>query len=146
MHPSGQRLALLVKVGREIRLSPPDRAAEQLPVLQKPVGQVSSIVAAELAAGARTDKARRLLDDALLAPFERRGRILAPSSAAWRRSGAVLARTGTGGVSASRQNDVLLATQAREHGWAVVTRDSDLRMLRTQVVGLQVVAPFPERP
>jgi predicted nucleic acid-binding protein len=107
---------------------------------------LSSIVAAELAAGARTDKARRLLDDALLAPFERRGRILAPSSAAWRRSGAVLARTGTGGVSASRQNDVLLATQAREHGWAVVTRDSDLRMLRTQVAGLQVVAPFPERP
>jgi len=107
---------------------------------------LSSIVAAELAAGARTDKARRLLDDALLAPFERRGRILAPSSAAWRRSGAVLARTGAGGVSASRQNDVLLATQAREHGWAVVTRDSDLRMLRTQVTGLQVVAPFPERP
>jgi predicted nucleic acid-binding protein len=107
---------------------------------------LSSIVAAELAAGARTDKARRLLDDALLAPFERRGRILAPSSAAWRRSGAVLARTGSGGVSASRQNDVLLATQAREHGWAVVTRDSDLRMLRTQVTGLQVVAPFPERP
>lgn len=107
---------------------------------------LSSIVAAELTAGARTDKARRLLDDALLAPFERRGRILAPSSVAWRRSGAVLARTGTGSASASRQNDVLLAVQAREHGWTVVTRDSDLRTLRTQVPGLQVVAPFPERP
>lgn len=107
---------------------------------------LSSIVAAELTAGARTVKARRLLDDALLAPFERRGRILAPSSAAWRRGGAVLARTGTGSVSASRQNDVLLAAQAREHGWAVVTRDVDLRTLRTQVSGLQVVAPFPKRP
>ena len=107
---------------------------------------LSSIVAAELTAGARTEKARRLLDDALLAPFERRGRILAPSAAAWRRGGAVLARTGTSGVSASRQNDVLLAVQAREHGWVVVTRDSDLRTLRTQVSGLQVVAPFPERP
>ena len=107
---------------------------------------LSSIVAAELTAGARTDKARRLLDDALLAPFERRGRILAPSSVAWRRGGAVLARTGAGSASASRQNDVLLAVQAREHGWTVVTRDSDLRTLRTQVSGLQVVAPFPERP
>ena len=107
---------------------------------------LSSIVAAELTAGARTDKARRLLDDALLAPFERRGRILAPSSVAWRRGGAVLARTGAGSASASRQNDVLLAVQAREHGWTVVTRDSDLRTLRTQVPGLQVVAPFPERP
>ena len=107
---------------------------------------LSSIVAAELTAGARTEKARRLLDDALLAPFERRGRILAPSAAAWRRGGAVLARAGTSGVSASRQNDVLLAVQAREHGWVVVTRDSDLRTLRTQVSGLQVVAPFPERP
>jgi len=57
----------------------------------------------------------------------------------------VLARTGTSSVSASRQNDVLLAVQAREHGWAVVTRDSDLRTLRAQVSGLQVVAPFPER-
>jgi predicted nucleic acid-binding protein len=107
---------------------------------------LSSIVAAELTAGARTDKARRTLDDALLAPFERRGRILAPSSAAWRRGGAVLARAGTSSVSASRQNDVLLAAQAREHGWTVVTRDGDLRTLRAQVAGLQVVAPFPERP
>lgn len=107
---------------------------------------LSSVVVAELAAGARTEKTRRLLDDALLAPFERRGRILAPSSAAWRRGGAILARAGTGSVSASRQNDVLLAVQAREHGWTVVTRDGDLRTLRTQVSGLQVVAPFPDRP
>ena len=107
---------------------------------------LSSIVAAELTAGARTEKARRLLDDALLAPFEHRGRILAPSSAAWRRGGSILARAGTGSVSASRQNDVLLAAQAREHGWAVITRDSDLPTLRAQVAGLQVVAPFPERP
>lgn len=107
---------------------------------------LSSIVAAELTAGARSEKARRLLDDALLAPFERRGRILAPSSAAWRRGGAVLAKTGTSSVSASRHNDVLLAAQAREHGWAVITRDADLRALRAQVAGLQVVVPFPERP
>jgi predicted nucleic acid-binding protein len=48
-------------------------------------------------------------------------------------------------VSASRQNDVLLATLAREHGWDIVTRDGGLRTLRTPVAGLRVVAPFPER-
>ena len=107
---------------------------------------LSSIVVAELTAGARTDKTRRLLDDILLAPFERRGRIVAPTAGAWRRMGTVLARVGAGGARANRQNDVLLAVQAREQGWMVVTRDEDLRTLRPQVSGLQVSAPFPERP
>ena len=106
---------------------------------------LSSIVAAELTAGARSKKARRLLDEALLAAFERRARIIAPSLAAGRRTGAVLAKTGTSGTSASRQNDVLLAVQAREHGWTIVTRDEDFRALRPHVTGLQVIAPFPER-
>src|SRR3546814_20716826 len=44
---------------------------------------LSSIVAAELAAGARTDKARRLIDDALLAPFARRSRIQDRKSVGW---------------------------------------------------------------
>ena len=48
---------------------------------------LSSIVAAELTAGARSEKARRLLDDALLAAFERRARIIAPSTAAPRLGG-----------------------------------------------------------
>ena len=107
---------------------------------------LSSVVAAELTAGARTDRTRQLLDDALLAPFERRGRILPPSAGAWRRTGAILARLGAAGVSASRQNDVLLAAQAREQGWTIVTRDQDFRALRTQVSGLQIRAPFPGRP
>ena len=107
---------------------------------------VSSIVAAELTAGARTDKARRLLDEAVLAPFEQRGRILAPTAGAWRRMGAVLAQVGTAGASASRQNDALLAVQAREHGWTVITRDQDFQTLRAHVRGLRVSGPFPERP
>lgn len=106
---------------------------------------LSSVVAAELAAGARTDRARRVLDEAVLAPFDRRGRIIAPSVAAWQRTGAVLARAGTSGLTANRQNDVLLATQARERGWIVITRDHDLHALRPSINGLQVAAPYPER-
>ena len=107
---------------------------------------LSSIVAAELTAGARTEKARRLLDDSLLAPFERRGRILAPTAGAWRRMGTVLAQVGATGARASRQNDALLAVQAREHGWTVVTRDQDFQQLRSHISGLRVSLPFPARP
>jgi predicted nucleic acid-binding protein len=107
---------------------------------------LSSIVAAELTAGTRTDKARRVLDDALLDAFDRRGRVLAPSSASWRRTGALLGRIGPAGLSANRQNHALLAVQAREQGWTLVTRDRDFETLRPLVGGLKVAAPFPERP
>ena len=107
---------------------------------------LSSIVAAELTAGARTDKTRRVLNDLFLGAFERRGRVVAPSTAAWRRTGAILARAGTAGLSASRQNDALLAVQARERGWVVVTRDRDFQTLLPLVGGLRVALPFPERP
>ena len=106
---------------------------------------LSSVVAAELAAGARTEETRQILDDAVLAPFDRRGRIVAPSVAAWRRTGALLARAGAAGTTASRQNDMLLAAQAREYGWVVVTRDQDFQALRPLVNGLQVAAPYPDR-
>ena len=111
-----------------------------------PLTVLSSVVAAELTAGARTDRARRVLDDAVLAPFDRRGRIVAPSVAAWRRTGALFARSGATGLTASRQNDALLASQARERGWVVVTRDHDLQTLRPLISGLQVAVPYPDRP
>ena len=107
---------------------------------------LSSIVAAELTAGARTDRARRALDDLLLDAFDRRGRIVAPSSFAWRRTGAVLGKVGAAGLSASRQNDALLAVQARESGWTLVTRDRDFESLRPLVAGLKVTEPYPDRP
>jgi predicted nucleic acid-binding protein len=107
---------------------------------------LSSVVAAELTAGARTDKARRTLDELFLDAFDRRGRIIAPSASAWRRTGAVLGKIGPAGLSASRQNDALLAVQAREGGWTLVTRDRDFEGLRPLVAGLKFTEPYPERP
>lgn len=107
---------------------------------------LSSVVAAELTAGARTDKARRTLDELFLDAFDRRGRIIAPSASAWRRTGAVLGKIGPAGLSASRQNDALLAVQAREGGWTLVTRDRDFEGLRPLVAGLKFTKPYPERP
>ena len=111
-----------------------------------PATVLSSVVAAELTAGARSERARRALDDVFLKAFERRGRIVAPSAAAWRRLGVIVGRIGPGGLSASRQNDALLAVQARERGWTVVTRDQDFKGLRTLVGGLKITTPFPDRP
>lgn len=102
---------------------------------------LSSVVAAELTAGARTPKALDVLDHAFLAPFERRGRILAPGDAAWRRAAQVI-----GIASGNAFNDALLACQAREQGWTIVTRDADFGALRRSISGLKVAAPFPARP
>ena len=106
---------------------------------------LSSVVAAELVVGARSGKAREALEAEFLAPFERRGRILAPSEAAWRRAAHVMAATGSGS-GANRQNDALLASQAREFGWTIITRDTDFGPLRRAVAGLKVAVPFPARP
>ena len=106
---------------------------------------LSSVVAAELTAGARSDQARSVLSEAILAPFDRRGRIVAPSVAAWRRIGVLFAQSGATRLSASRQNDALLAAQALEAGWVIVTRDRDFQELRRAISGVQVVAPYPDR-
>lgn len=103
---------------------------------------LSSVVVAELTVGARTTKDREALEQQFLAPFERRGRILAPSGAAWRRAAAVVGAA----PSANRLSDVLLACQAREFGWTIVTRDADFTAIRKSVTGLKVAAPFPARP
>lgn len=106
-----------------------------------PSSVLSSVVAAELIAGARNAKAIEALDELLLAPFDRRGRILAPSVAAWRRAARV-----RGSASGDGFNDALFACQAREHGWTIITRDADFGALRKMVGGLKVAAPFPARP
>ncbi len=105
---------------------------------------LSSVVAAELTAGARTPKAREVLQQQCLAPFERRGRILAPSAAAWRRAATMLGAT-AGATSANRLYDALLACQSREFGWTIVTHDTDFTAIRRSVTGLKVAAPFPSR-
>lgn len=106
-----------------------------------PSAVLSSVVVAELTAGARSAKVLEALDAQFLAPFERRGRILAPSTAAWRR-----AATTRGAASGSAFNDALLACQAREQGWTIITRDADFAALRRVISGLKVAAPFPARP
>jgi len=107
---------------------------------------LSSVVASELLAGARTEATRRLVEDELLAPFERRGRIVAPSVTAWQRVGLLRGRESGRRIGTDWQNDLLLASSARELGWVVITRDADFAAIRTHVRGLRIEAPYPRRP
>jgi len=52
---------------------------------------LSSVVAAELRAGARSDADREKLEARVLGPFVRRGRVITPSTAAWDALGLTLA-------------------------------------------------------
>ena len=107
---------------------------------------LSSVVASELLAGARTDAVRRLVERDLLSAFDRHGRIVAPSAAAWAKTGVVLGRAATASIGASWQNDLLLAHTAREFGWSLITRDKNFGRIRPLVRGLRIEAPFPRRP
>ena len=105
---------------------------------------LSAVVLLELEAGTRTPRQRALLEQQLVGPFERRGRLFAPTAVAWRQAGQFVAQ-GLGAETSGGQNDLLLALSCREAGLTLITRDRDFRRLAKQVRGLTVVEPFPKR-
>jgi predicted nucleic acid-binding protein len=111
-----------------------------------PASTLSSVVALELLAGARSPEAAELIETELLALFERRQRIVAPSAASWRRAGHSLGRRAGRPTTPADQNDLLLTHSAREAGWTLITRDCGIARLPDEVTGLQVAEPFPSQP
>lgn len=112
---------------------------------------LSAIVAAELRAGLRSNQDRKRLEQLVLDPFVRRGRVITPSTSAWDALGLTLAtlaeREGLHPQLVRRAFafDVLLAYSARETGAIVVSRNArDLARIR-RVFTFEFVAPFPER-
>jgi predicted nucleic acid-binding protein len=91
-----------------------------------PFEHLSTVVVQELRAGVR-GRAATTLEKTLIEPFERRGRVITPSYAAWKESGRVLAElvapAGWGAVTRSFVNDVLLAMSCREAGMVLVTKN-----------------------
>lgn len=110
---------------------------------------LSAVVAAELRAGCRSSRDRRRLEEHLLAPFVRRGRILTPPEAAWNALGLTLSQLREEGsldfASMPRgfAFDVLIAFSCREAGVVLVTRNTrDMERIRS-VFQFEFVAPFP---
>jgi predicted nucleic acid-binding protein len=112
---------------------------------------LSSVVAAELRAGARAPADRKRLEERVLGPFVRRGRVLTPSAAAGdalgltlatlrEREGLQLSQVGRGFAF-----DILLAYSCRERGMVLVTRNTrDTARIRG-VFAFESVEPYPDR-
>ena len=112
---------------------------------------LSSVVAAELRAGARTAEDREKLEERVLGPFVRRGRLIAPSAAAWDALGLTLATLREeeglqpGQVQRGFAFDILLAHSCRERGMVLVTRNTrDMARIRG-VFTFEYVEPYPDR-
>ena len=111
---------------------------------------LSSVVAAELRAGARSARDRQQLEGTVLEPFVRRGRLLTPGVAAWDALGLTLAtlreREGLQLPQVRRgfALDILLAHSCRASGVVLVTQNGrDMARIRG-VFTFEYVAPYPE--
>jgi predicted nucleic acid-binding protein len=131
------------------------RDAAALGAMQKFVAKaapglyISSIVAAEIMGGARSVRDRKVIEDRVLGPFLRQGRIFAPSAAAWEALGRTLdllrEREGLqlSQVPRSFAFDVLLAYSCRENGVVLVTGNArDMARIR-KAFAFEYVSPFP---
>lgn len=111
---------------------------------------LSSVVAAELRAGAIKPAERKRLEDEILAPYEKRGRIVTPSAAAWNALGnalAALARDEGLDPKTVRRSlvfDILIASSCREIGALLVSASiRDLERI-ARVFTFEYVAPYPD--
>lgn len=114
-----------------------------------PFEYMSVIVAQELRAGARSAADRKILERAVLSPFARRDRLIAPSAHAWEESGNVLAELvrkeglELKRISKSFGNDILLALSCRESGMVLVTENvGDFKRI-AKVAPFKFTAPWP---
>ena len=112
---------------------------------------LSSVVASELRAGAPSSKDRRKLEEDILGPFVRRGRVVTPSVAAWDALGLTLAtlREKEGlqlaQVPRSFAFDILLAYSCRQIGAVLVTGNAlDMERIR-RAFAFEHMAPYPDR-
>ena len=102
---------------------------------------MSSVVVQELLAGAWGARQRRQAEY-LSRPFERVGRVVAPTHRVWKEAGLLAARIAEREPAARSKlrtgllNDILIALSARSIGATVVTRN------RVDFQLIQAVAPF----
>lgn len=114
-----------------------------------PFEYLTAVVAHELRAGAQTTGAAAALQQSVLEPFERRGRVLTPSYSAWKLAGEVLAGLAAQeGLELTRvskrfANDVLIALTCRENGVVLVTNNrADFARIR-RFAQFDFVEPWP---
>lgn len=131
------------------RSAPAKAAYEAFAARASPQLWLSAVVSAELRAGARTARAREVLERRVLAPYLRRGRVLAPSAADWDALGTTLATLGAREGLDPRQVprsfvfDVLIAHSCREAGAVLVSANARDMARIARVFAFDYVAPYP---
>jgi predicted nucleic acid-binding protein len=115
-----------------------------------PALYLSAVVAAELRAGAGRSRSR--LERVVLAPYVRRGRVIAPSARSWEALGDTLATLSArhglvlADVPPSFVFDILIAHSCREAGAILVSANTrDVRRI-ARVFSFEFVAPYPTHP
>jgi predicted nucleic acid-binding protein len=136
-----------------IRASRDPEAVDQLQrfyARQSPFCYLSSVVLHEVLVGARNRRHAAAIRQALAQPFQRTGRIVTPSAAAWTMAAETVARLAwdkglaRNAVSRSFVNDVLIAASCREHGLTIITEnDRDFKRIQ-RLVAFSFVAPWPD--
>ncbi len=125
-------------------------AYEAFTHLAAPRLYLSSVVEAELRAGLTNPSHITVLEQRVLRPYERRGRVITPSPAAWRALGRTLSTlVREDGLELGRARrsfvfDILIAYSCRESGAILVSGNiRDLERIAA-VFAFDFVAPFPE--
>jgi predicted nucleic acid-binding protein len=114
-----------------------------------PTLYLSTVVAAELRAGAGSARDRRALDRRILSPYLRRSRLVNPSPAAWDELGTTLAtlveREGLvlRDVPRSFVFDILIARSCREAGAILISRNATDLSRIAKVFAFDFVPPYP---
>ncbi len=114
-----------------------------------PLLHLHAVVAQELLAGAWAEEGRQRIHEWLIAPFERRDRVLVPARRAWMRSGELISelvergRLSPGGFSRSFTNDALIAASLRDSGAVLVTRNERDFSLLSEVEEFAYEGPWP---
>lgn len=109
-----------------------------------------AVVAQELLAGAVDRRRAHEIHENLIAPFERRNRVVTPSFDAWKTAGRIMAtllerrRVSRGGFARSFPADCVLAASCAEEELTLITANArDFELIRT-VVDVSIAPPWPE--
>jgi predicted nucleic acid-binding protein len=126
-----------------------NRALQQFHADFAPFEYLSVVVAQELRAGAKKASERSALERNVFSMFDRSGRTITPSPAAWHRSADALAALAKheglelARVSKAFGNDILLAASCREAGCVLIIENvRDFSRIR-RFLAFDFVAPWP---
>lgn len=114
-----------------------------------PAIYLHAVVAQELLAGAVDARRGKWIEERLIRPFEKRGRVVTPRFGTWKRAGGILShlvrekRMSPGGFGRSFVNDCLLGASCREDGFVLITWNVRDFELIQGMERFEVSAPWP---